>query len=548
VSAPRVRYAGDAALLIELEPTVDPHVNARAQSIAETLLERALKGVRDVVPAYRSVAVHFDPLSGDVASIWAACEAALAAPARNVPGRLVELPVRYGGPDGPDLAELAQTTGLSEEEIVRRHAAVDYRVFMLGFQPGFPYLGIADERIAAPRKVNPRLRVAKGSVGIAGRQTGVYPRESPGGWQIVGRTDVELFDATRAVPSLLAPGDTVRFVPDSSNADTSIDRRSPASDSASPAPEPNTAKGVTVVAPGLFTTVQDLGRWGHQRFGVTVSGAMDRHAHIAANRALGNDDNAATLEVTLTGPELRFEQAARIAVAGADLSPLLNGHPLRAGMAVACDAGAVLRFAQRLAGARAYIAFDGGIDVPIVLGSRSTHTASSLGGYQGRALRAGDRLLLGPPAARAAEPVSTDGATRSSVQKARSDVRLRVLPGPQRERFGVGALDLLRTRRFRVSPQSNRMGYRLSGANLPAPEGGEMISDATFPGSIQVPPSGEPILLMADRQTTGGYPQLAVVITADLPAAGQLAPDDWVAFEPCDIDAARVALKQQPVG
>jgi antagonist of KipI len=555
VSGASVRHAGDAALLIELEPIIDIQINARAVAIAGALRSRGLKGVRDIVPTYRSVAVHFDPIDTSVSDLWTACEWALAAPSHTAPGRVVHLRVHYGGADGPDLAELARTAHLSEEEVVRRHAAVDYRVFMLGFQPGFAYLGVVDERIAAARKATPRVRVPKGSVGIAGRQTGVYPRESPGGWQIIGRAESELFNVSRAGASLLEPGDTVRFVPVTATHNGSGDAPSGAASTMSVAAAPPERAQVAVLVPGLFTTVQDLGRWGHQHIGVAVAGAMDRRAHIAANRALGNDDNAATLEVTLSGPELRFDQPTRIAIAGAALSPSLDGQPVPSETAVACRTGSVLRFGQRLAGARAYIAFDGGVDVPTVMGSRSTHTGSGLGGFEGRALRAGDRVALRPPvrrgapaAMRAGGPAAIRGGGPSSSPLSATPARLRVLPGPQLEHFGADALDTLRRTRFRVSPQSNRMGYRLSGGTLPASNHGEMISDATFAGSIQVPPSGEPILLMVDRQTTGGYPQLAVVIAADLPAAAQLAPDDWVAFEPCDLGIARAALEQERAG
>jgi antagonist of KipI len=204
-----------------------------------------------------------------------------------------------------------------------------------------------------------------------------------------------------------------------------------------------------------------------------------------------------------------------------------------------CRAGSVLRFAGRRSGTRAYVAFEGGIDVAIVLGSRSTHTGASLGGIDGRALVAGDRLPLGE--------ATTQPALRSIMHPVIGDggARLRVLPGPQDDFFGEPAFTILERTRFIVTPQSNRMGYRLSGASLTRVPNREMISDAAFVGGIQIPPSGEPILLMSDRQTTGGYPQIATVITADLPAAGQLAPGDWVEFARCTRAEAIDALRHQ---
>ena len=202
---------------------------------------------------------------------------------------------------------------------------------------------------------------------------------------------------------------------------------------------------------------------------------------------------------------------------------------------VLCKAGSVISFGQRRSGARAYVAFDGGVDVPPVLGSRSTHLISGLGGLSGGALHAGDRVPLGAPAGAARRSLNSPPAVAGGA-------RLRILPGPQDDHFEPDAFDALRLTRFTVSPQSDRMGYRLAADRPLSAPPGEMISDVTFAGGVQVPPSGHPILLMADRQTTGGYPQIASVISADLPLAGQLAPGDWVEFEVCTPAQARAAL------
>lgn len=531
----RVREAGDSALLVELDAVIDPEINARAIAIAAAVENERLAGVRDVVPTYRSVALHFDPLVIGVEAVRAAVNRALDARPQPAQTRSIEVPVVYGGDAGPDLGDVAGRAGLAPDVVARLHASTTYRVFMLGFLPGFPYLASVDERIAAPRRAVPRVRVPAGSVGIAGRQTGIYPMESPGGWNIIGRTGVRLFDPARVPPALLRPGDSVRFVP-SLRADVPIDHAVPA---ASPAVVNPASRSVTVVRPGLFTTVQDGGRWGHQAYGVPVSGALDNVSHRLANAVLGNAPDAATIEVTLSGPELRFDHDANVAVAGADLRAAVDGARLQLGAAAECRAGGVLRFGERRSGARAYVAFDGGIGVTPVLGSRATHVRAGMGGYRGRALEAGDRLALGPPGRRQARAVRSPGISSTG------GARLRVLLGPQQDFFPESALDLLEGSRFVVTPNSDRMGYRLSGARLPRIEGMEMISDAAFAGGIQVPASGEPILLMADRQTTGGYPQIAVVVTADLAKAGQLAPGDWVEFARCSRAEAIDALAAQ---
>jgi KipI family sensor histidine kinase inhibitor len=209
----RILPSGDSLALVEFEERVDPIVNARAIALSHSIAARALKGIRDIVPTYRTVAVHFDPLKTDVAGLFRYLdqEAAQSLPGVPATGETIRIPVCYGGAYGPDLESVAAFAKASVDEVVLLHTAVRYRVFMLGFVPGFAYLGSVDPRIASPRRETPRVRVPRGSVGIAGEQTGVYPQETPGGWQLIGRTPVALFDASRSDPFLLEPGDHVEF-------------------------------------------------------------------------------------------------------------------------------------------------------------------------------------------------------------------------------------------------------------------------------------------------------------------------------------------------
>ncbi|HEX6214031.1 MAG TPA: 5-oxoprolinase subunit PxpB [Vicinamibacterales bacterium] len=211
-----IRECGESMLLVELGAAIDPVINERAILLAARIRSRRARGIRDVAPGYCTVGVHFDPLQTDLAALehaiqveYSAIEAIDAIAGRSV----IEIPVQYGGDGGPDLAAVAQFAGCTEQEVIARHSGVTYRVYMLGFVPGFSYMGRVDPNIAAPRHRVPRERVAAGSVGIAGGQTGVYPVDSPGGWQLIGRTDRVMFDPNREQPSLLAPGDLVRFVP-----------------------------------------------------------------------------------------------------------------------------------------------------------------------------------------------------------------------------------------------------------------------------------------------------------------------------------------------
>ncbi len=530
-----IRDAGDSALVYELEPRIDAAVNARAVAMADAVRGAAIPGVRDVVSTYRSVAVFFDPLHTRLEAVSAALEAAARERTQAREAATVDVPVVYGGSHGPDLPEVAAQTGLTEAEVMRRHAAAAYRVFMLGFVPGFAYMGILDESIAVPRRASPRLRVPAGSVAIAGRQTGVYPQETPGGWHLLGRTRVRMFDADRTPAFLVRAGDEVRFVPVRAIEDTGSAPVAARTAGAAPADG-----GITVLAPGLLSTVQDLGRWCYQDRGVPVAGPMDPLSHRLANAALGNPPEAATIEITLAGPELRFEQPTVFVLAGADFAARIGERAVAPCTPARARSGDVLRFGGRSRGARAYLAVAGGILTEPVMGSRATHVLSAMGGVAGRPLAAGDRLPIG----RAAEaPGGRAGVP--SVAESAGRMRLRALPGPQEDFFEASAYERLQSSVFTVSSQSNRMAYRLTGAAIPRASDREMISDATVVGGIQIPPSGEAILLMADRQTSGGYPQIATVITADLARAGQLAPGDTLEFRICTRREAMAALISQ---
>lgn len=295
---------------------------------------------------------------------------------------------------------------------------------------------------------------------------------------------------------------------------------------------------LTVIRPGLLTTVQDLGRWGAQDIGVPVAGPMDVYSHRLANRVVGNPDGAAALEMTLLGPELEADGEVVCAVAGAAFDVTVNGEPVDSRHPFVVARGARLRFGTRRAGVRASVAVRGGFDVPHTLGSRATSLVSRMGPFGGRALASGDVLTVG-----AAPSLHAGGG--SSMALPEGGATLRVILGPHDARFARGAVEVLLGARFVVTPQSNRMGYRLAGPPLPHAGSADILSDATPMGSLQVPSSGQPILLMADRQTTGGYPKIATVISADLPVAGQLAPGDWIEFVGCTRGEAIDALRRR---
>ena len=298
-----------------------------------------------------------------------------------------------------------------------------------------------------------------------------------------------------------------------------------------------TLGALQIVKPGLLTSVQDLGRYGHQAAGVPVAGPMDTFSHRLANQLAGNEIDAATLEITLIGPEIVVDADTTMAIAGGQFEATCDDRPLPLGASFTVSRGQRIKFGRVLHGARAYLAVAGGIQIPPVLGSRATHLVSRMGGLNGRALAAGDRIPI----------ASTQGGRpqRKSVGltlPTKGRALLRVIPGPQADWFQADALRALGSVSFRISPQSNRMGYRLQGPPLARAREDELISEPLGIGAIQVPAAGEPILLMADRQTAGGYPKIGYVISADLPVAGQLAPGDFIEFHVCTHQEAVAAL------
>jgi len=301
---------------------------------------------------------------------------------------------------------------------------------------------------------------------------------------------------------------------------------------------------IIVVKPGMLTTVQDLGRWGLQAEGVPVAGPMDPWSHRLANALVGNDSNAATLEVTLLGPELEFDSERLAAVSGAEFDLMVDDRAVPWNSPFLIPAGSRLRFRTRQQGVRAYLAVAGGIGVAPLLGSRATHVVSGTGGFDGRPLRAGDRVPLGDAAATRGPVAAVD---HPIVPLPAGAATIRVLPGPQRDYFADDAFDVLQSAPYLIAQDSDRMGFRLSGPAITHVRGADIISDATPLGVLQVPASGQPILLMADRPTAGGYPKLATVITADMALAGQLSPGDAITFAvatPREAMAALIALER----
>jgi KipI family sensor histidine kinase inhibitor len=585
----RVDRAGESALIVRLGDRISPAIHQRVLALLAALDAAPLRGQRDLVPAYASLLIHFEPLVTTPEAVDEAVRRALADVAATRPPRRrpIHIPVHYGDEDGPDLLAVATGVGLTPEEVVRRHAAAEYQVYFLGFLAGFPYLGGLPAELAVPRLDSPRARIPAGSVGIAGQQTGIYPVASPGGWRLIGRTPLRLFDPARDPPALLRPGDRVRFspVPACTTEDTKDPeveehtRGEPAGRSAGPrAVGASTGRGnasrralpgvagqgprlagtaqrgagevpwLRVVRPGPLTTVQDLGRPGNARLGVCACGAADGDALQLGNALLGNLPGTAGLEVTLGGVTLETLAPCLVALTGADCAARVNDRPLRPGVACALAPGDAVELGLPRAGLRAYLCVAGGVAVPLALGSRSTDVRAGLGGVAGRALRAGDTLARGEtrlvPGAVAGRRLPAD-PVRDAHGSGAAPALVRILPGPHAAN-GSGDLEVLLAHAFAVDPRSDRVGVRLRPTSEQGEArlvGGDILSEGVPHGAVQLPPGGEPIILLADHQTTGGYCIPAVVIAADLWQVAQLRAGDALRLALTTHEAAVAALR-----
>jgi KipI family sensor histidine kinase inhibitor len=537
---PVIRHASDHSLLVSFGSEISQGAHELVRRLFHLLNVEPPAGVLNLHPAYASLLVSYDPLRVDREELQRLIDERLAgAGEAGLPEpRVVEIPVCYGGELGPDLGDVAAACGLHPTEVIREHAAGEYLVHFLGFSPGFPYLGGMSPRIAAPRRATPRKRVPAGSIAIGGNQTGAYPLASPGGWQLIGRTPLALFEPRRVPPALLALGDTVRFV--------AIDEegfRRATGTGDEKARDAVSAEGqLRVVEPGFQTTVQDLGRPGQAHLGVSASGACDALSLRTGNWLVGNPEGAPALEMTLAGGTFAFAAPAVIALTGSDFEPAIDGYRVPPWGAIEVRQGQTLVCGATRSGARCYVCARGGIALEPVLGSCSTHLTTGLGGLAGRALRKGDTLAFGTVAE---QTPATRRFPRELAGKLLRRGELRVTRGPQWEWFDEQAWEAFLAAGYTVSEDSSRMGLRLRGAALSAERQGSMLTEGVSLGALQVPPDGQPILSFVEHQTTGGYPQLACVIAADLHRVGQLRPRDEVRFKEVSLAEADEALREQ---
>ena len=480
--------------------TLDEGVNEQVHALTRAVLLTPHPALTDVIPGYTTVYLEYDATRTDEGKLRRWLETLPTDTVHTTP-RTVRVPVTY---DGPDLEEVATNTGLTPAEVVRRHSTARYRVFALGFTPGLAFMGTLEPALHQPRRSSPREHVEPGTVAIANAQTTIYPVTSPGGWNLIGRAHSQIYDPLRPEPLLFSAGDNVLFVP------SEAEPPEQAEHTLELLPLEPHIPFLKVVEAGLLDIVVDGGRFWSGRFGLARGGALDAPEAARANRLVGNPPGAALLELNLKGGVFEACASGVVAVCGG-LQAVFNGERMAPDSSFILRSNDRLSFAPTTHGSRAYLALAGSLEVTHFRNSAST----DLRGRIGRPLREGD--VLGVAAQREVR------AGRAFQPFRQPDLPLRLLPGPQ---ASSEALEALTRQTFRLG-RADRMGLHLDGGVVP---GGEVISEAVPLGSVQVPASGEPMILLNDRGTLGGYSKPAIVHPRDLPRVGQLRPGERIRF------------------
>lgn len=556
----KIVSASEDSIQVQFYNKICPKVNRMVSDFSRAfeLMTKDMPEIREIVPTYCAVSIYFDEKN---------CKASLLKEialeviekidgeeeSHAEAGKVISIPVCYEGEFAPDLQKVADHAKIPVQEVIRLHSSTDYLIYMMGFLPGFPYLGGMEKCLETPRLETPRTKIPAGSVAIGGAQTGLYPVESPGGWNIIGRTPLKLFDLNRNPHFLYNSGDKIRFEPISRKEFEEFDEKIwlekfwqetqfknlnetvlPEKKNArkNTTPHYECGGGIKILVPGLLTTVQDKGTKGFQKYGISQSGAMDEMSFELANAICGNPENTACLETTLSGPTIHFVTDCDFAITGAVFSNAsLNGIPVEMNKKIHANAGAVLNCGFASNGLRSYIAFTGGILVPEVFGSRSTNLKSKIGGFYGRKLEAGDELAIGF-ARRHSMNENAFPVKNINPFFARKDgiLVLDCIKSSQFDFFSEESVKIFTSTVYTITPESDRMGIRFQGQNIMCGKT-DIISDAIPFGAVQITSAGLPLVMAADRQTTGGYAKIACVKKESMCALAQAAPGTKVQFK-----------------
>ncbi|MFD1198920.1 5-oxoprolinase/urea amidolyase family protein [Brucella gallinifaecis] len=493
-------------------------------TLFDALQSAELEGVREIIPGARTIMVRFDRWLTDHTKLANQIAALDLSVSNTRSGEQFEIPVTY---DGEDLGDVAAFLNCSVEDVIRRHTQATYTVAFTGFTPGFAYMTCDDPGFDVPRRKSPRVKIPAGSVALAGKFGGIYPSDSPGGWQLLGTTPLAMWDTTRERAALLAPGDRVCFRDMASGGTIAVSKPSAA------APiHTQKAEGLLVTRADRPVLFQDMGRPGLASQGVSESGALDRIAMQEANHCVGNPHDTAVIEISFGSFAFKTDRPVTLAVTGAPCPLTIHtpeGQSVTASFAqpIALNAGDELSLAIPSEGMLSYLALRGGFDVEPVLGSASRDTLAKIGPSP---VVEGDILA---PANRPALAVSSKENAQRRLPRAGETVTLDIVLGPRTDWFTRQGLETLTSQDWDVTPQSSRVGMRLAGANaIERAINDELPSEGTALGAIQVPHTGQPVLFLADHPLTGGYPVIGVVAHHHLDLAGQIPIGARIRFNP----------------
>ncbi|MEQ2027830.1 5-oxoprolinase/urea amidolyase family protein [Xenorhabdus szentirmaii] len=509
--------------------TMMVELNGLAETLAllDSLNVEPVLGIEEVIPAARTLMIRFRPIKISAQQLAAEIGRRDLQERRYVVGKQVEIPVHY---NGDDLAVVAETLGISVQEVILCHTENEYTVAFTGFAPGFAYMVSETSQWDIPRRKTPRTRIPAGAVALAGEFSSVYPQASPGGWQLIGITTERMWDLSRPSPALLQPGYRVNFR-DAGHlpATVSLPKHTPENRTSLP----EDCCHLEILSVGLQTLFQDLGRIGQSGAGVSGSGAMDKSALRSANRIVGNPTDQACLEIVQGGFKAQAHGQMLVAITGAPCPIEIKTPPgdiinVNTYQPIDLNDGDEISLGTPAAGMRSYLSVRGGFAIPAVLSSYSFDTLSNIGPAP---LKVHDKLGIRHPlhstAVSCSETAVFDMPNKDAI------VELDVILGPRTDWFTQEAIELLSKQVWQVTPQSNRIGLRLNGeCSLSRIKTQELPSEGTCAGAIQIPASGQPVLFLADHPLTGGYPVIASVADYHLDLAGQIPVNAKIRFNP----------------